>query len=192
MTQQETIKVMALIQEVYPRFMDGRNPNSTIALWGRMFEGEPYQIVETALMAFIAHDTKGFAPSIGQIKESIAQMREGEQMSEIEAWGLVRRALRNGIYGYHEEYAKLPEDIRATLGDAKILHEWAMMDPDTVESVIASNFQRSYRRKRSAIRETMKLPPTIRDFMGYIAKPMNGEAGALPAEIMQKLEALNG
>lgn len=164
---QETAKALALIQECYPRFMDGRTPETTVAIWAKMFPNEAYPLVEAAVMAFVATDVKGFPPSIGQVKEKLAQMQAEETLDEAGAWALVATALRNGIYGSAKEYAKLPAGIQRAVGSANQLRDWATMDMETINSVVCSNFMRNYRARAAHTRELQKLPDSVRQM--YIA-----------------------
>ena len=38
------------------------------------------------------------------------------QLSEAEAWAMVSKAARNGLYGAREEFEKLPEDVKQAIG----------------------------------------------------------------------------
>ena len=71
MNKAETAKAIAIIQEVYPHFMDGRKPAATLEIWTKLFASETYQEVEKAIFAFISADTRGYPPNIGQIKEKM-------------------------------------------------------------------------------------------------------------------------
>lgn len=175
MTAVETGKALAIIQALYPHFADGRDREVTTSLWHKMLADRPYPVVEAAIMAFAAQDVKGFPPSIGQVIEAMTRMQDASEMSEVEAWGTVMRALRNGLYGYQSEFDKLPERVRKTIGDPKQLREWALLDEQEVSTVIASNFMRSYRAKASAMREAAKLPEAIRSNL-----PGFERIGALP------------
>ena len=53
-------------------------------------------------------DTKGFPPTVGQIRANVAGRRTVDLMGEGRAWELVYKALQNGYYGAEEEYNKLP------------------------------------------------------------------------------------
>lgn len=159
---QETAKVLALIQECYPHFMDGRTPETTAVIWARMFPNEAYPLVESAVMAFVVTDVKGFPPSIGQVKEKLAQMRADETLDEAGAWALVSTALRNGIYGSTKEFAKLPVDVQRVVGSANQLRDWAMMDAEIINSVVCSNFMRNYRARAAYSRELQKLPDHVK------------------------------
>lgn len=163
MTNQETVKLLAAIQATYPNFQNGRDPKVTINVWQKCFEDEPYSEVSQALMSFIVSDTKGFAPVPGQIKERIAAMHEeAEGLTEVAAWALVSKAISNSIYNSVEEFNKLPQTVRNTIGNPAVLREWAFMDESEVYSVVSSNFMRSYRARKATEKETAKLPSSIR------------------------------
>ena len=166
MTPQETNKILALILEVYPKFGEGRDPKITSRLWSTLFADEPYEWVEKGFMAFVATDLKGFPPTPGAIKEKIAQLIGSEEPTELEAWGLVLKALSNGYYGAKEEFDKLPRDIQEIIGSPQQIREWAQLDSDEVNTVIASNFQRSYRARAESRRVNGLLPTSIRILIG--------------------------
>jgi hypothetical protein len=139
-----------------------------------MFDEEPYELVAAAVKAFISGDGKGFPPAIGQIKERIRQITEPEDMTEQEAWSYVTKALRNSTYGSEEEFAKLPPVIQAVVHDPGQLRQWARSPVDEVETVIASNFMRSFRAKQKATKEYIALPTSVKQLMitaGYRSEP---------------------
>lgn len=182
MDRDETVKLLGLVRAVYPSFHAGAaksDVEAVVAAWQMMFGEEPFPLVQAALKAFIASDVKGFPPAIGQIKEQLIRLGEGEagEMTETQAWALVQRALRNGIYGYRTEYAKLPETIQRCLGTPMMLHEWAQMDVDTVNSVVASNFMRSYRARAAHVREMRKLPPDVKALYAAVGDAFRLEGG---------------
>ncbi len=168
MTREDTIKILSVLRGAYPAFyrdITKQEAESTIALWEGMFDEEPYEIVAAAVKAFIAGDGKGFPPAIGQIKERIRQITQPEGMTEMEAWGYVAKALRNGYYGAQEEFDKLPPEVQAVVHDPGQLKQWSMSPSDEVETVIASNFMRSFRAKQKASKEYMALPTEVKRLM---------------------------
>lgn len=168
MTREETFKILAVLRGAYPAFyrdITKQEAESTIALWMSMFDEEPYELVGAAVKAFIAGDSKGFPPAIGQIKERIRQITQPEEMTEQEAWALVSKALRNSTYGSEEEFAKLPPEVQAVVHDPGQLRQWAMSPADEVETVIASNFMRSFRVKQKTTKEYMALPTEVKRLM---------------------------
>lgn len=179
MTREETIKVLAVLKAAYPAFYRGMKAdelNGIVNLWASQFEGDDYKTVGAAVQAHIATDTKGYPPHIGAIKEAIRKITQPDEMSEMEAWGYVASALRNSGYNSVTEFDKLPPVVRRIVGSPSQLREWAMMDSDTVQSVVQSNFMRSYRARAQHEREYLALPENVRELMAQLAGSM-----AIPA-----------
>lgn len=166
MNRTDAIKAMAVIRAAYPAYYGNaarEDIDAAVNLWTMMFEQEPAAEVLAAVKAFIASDVKGFPPHIGAVKEELCKLRRPDGgLCETEAWALVKRALRNGLYGYEKEYRALPEEIRRAVGGPRTLQDWAAMDEQTVDSVVASNFMRSYRARAQHVRELEKLPGDVR------------------------------
>lgn len=177
MTREDTIKILSVLRGAYPAFYRDttkQEAEATIALWQSMFNEEPCALVGAAVKAFISCDSKGFPPAIGQIKERIRQITTPEEMTEQEAWSYVSKALRNSTYGSVEEFAKLPPEVQAVVHDPGQLKQWAMADTDELETVIASNFMRSFRAKEKARKEYLALPTEVKQLMisaGYRSDP---------------------
>lgn len=168
MTREETLAIMGVLKAAYPNFYKGMGraeAEGIVELWSSMFDQEPAQLVAVAVKAHIANDKKGYPPHIGAIKEAIVKLQTPEEMTEQEAWGLVLKALRNGIYGAQKEFDALPPLIQRLVGSPSQLKEWAMMDGDAVNSVVASNFQRSYKVRSANERELLALPADVRGVM---------------------------
>lgn len=172
MTREETLTVLAVLKAAYPSFykdMKRDEAEQIVRLWTEMFADEPARLVASAVKAHIATDEKGFPPHIGAIKTAIRKLTQPDEMTEMEAWGLVRHAIGNGIYGAAKEFEKLPKLIQRIVGSPGQLREWAVMDEETLNSVVASNFQRSYRMRAESEREFMALPSEIRETVGKLA-----------------------
>lgn len=175
MTREETLDLLSVLKAAYPNFyrdMTRKDADHVIELWFEMFKDEPAGLVALAVKRHIATDTKGFPPHIGAIKDAIVKIQQPDEMTELEAWGLVQKALRNGYYGAQEEFDKLPPVVQRLVGSPNQLREWAQMDAETVSSVIASNFQRSYKARAANEREYLALPADVKGAMEQIAAGM--------------------
>lgn len=171
MNREETLAIMGVLKAAYPNYyrdMKRGDAEGVVELWHTMFADDPAQVVGMAVKAHIATDTKGFPPHIGAIKESIRKLTQPKEMTEQEAWALVRQATRNGIYGSQDEFDRLPPSIQKLVGSPNQLREWAMMDGETLNSVVASNFQRSYKVVAAREREMLTLPQNIRVLLDEI------------------------
>ena len=127
-----------------------------------MFADDRPDLVAAAVKSFVVTDTKGYPPHIGVIKDKMRLFTTPEAMTEQEAWGLVRKALSNSLYHSDEEYNALPRLIQSLVGSPSQLKEWALMDESTVQSVVASNFMRSYRARAKHQEEFDALPEDVK------------------------------
>jgi hypothetical protein len=175
MTVQEAGMVLAVLRAAYPssyRDLTEADAYATAKLWAEMFSDDSYAAVNAAVRAMIATRTVGYAPTIGEVKEKLYKITEGDKLSETEAWAMVAKACCNGYYGYQQEYNKLPPEVQKTVGKPEQLREWAQVDTDTLNTVIASNFQRSFRVIQAREKENAMLPPNIRQIVGKVADSM--------------------
>lgn len=168
MNKNETAQIITTMQLNYPDTFQNMSDQTLLGLvdfWQQMFSDEPAEVVRKAVKAYITTSTERFMPNVGQIKEQIRKLTSPEGMSETEAWSLVTAALRNSAYGWREEWAKLPEAVRKAVGNENTLREWAMIDSEELNTVIASNFMRSYRTIQKREEEWAKLPAGYREEM---------------------------
>ena len=159
MTDEGALSTQRAMMMAYPNYHPS-DIAGTAAFWSDQLRDYKDAEVAIALRAYILSDTSGFAPSIGQIVALIPRNQDG--MSELEAWGMVRKAIRNGNYGAEEEFAKLPDNVRAAVGSPGQIRQWAAVDMDDLETVAQSNFLRSYRAVVARERMAGKLPEKLR------------------------------
>lgn len=174
MDREETKEILKTITGVYPGFYrdtDRDGKTAAVDLWASIFAEEPFGLVAAALKAFIVSDIKGFAPVPGQIKEKIRLIMQPGELTEQEAWQLVHKAAQNSGYAENAqaEYEKLPGMVRSIVNPAQ-LREWALSDAGSIQTVVASNFMRSYRQRQKQAADYMALPFDVRQaiegFMG--------------------------
>ena len=175
MTEAETIDLLSVLKAAYPNFyrdMTRKDADQVISLWTDMFKDEPAGLVALAVKRHIATDTKGFPPHIGAIKDAIGKIQQPEEMTEIEAWNIVRKAIRSHPWDAKEQFEKLPPVLQRLVGSSSQLQEWGQMDADVVSSVVASNFQRSYKARAAHEREFLALPSEVKEAMLQISAGM--------------------
>ena len=182
MTPADVNKILTLIQTEYPHSfdkLDERQMALKAELWEKEFAADPLELVYTAVRMLFESGIQ-FAPNIGEIRKKMQMITAKEGMTEQEAWSLVSKATRNSAYHSIEEFNKLPPDVRQAIGSPEQLKAWAMMDAETVESVIASNFMRSFKVLSERKKEMALYPQALRD---TISKYQIGEGQkALPGK----------
>lgn len=175
MNQTETLKIMAVLRGAYPAFyrdMSRKEAESVVALWTEMFADVDAAIVAAAVKALIVTDDKGFPPHIGAVMAKVRQITQPAGMTAQEAWNLVAKAIRNSAYESREEYDRLPKEIQRLVGSPNQLRDWALMDSDTVHSVVASNFQRSFAVRQKSYNDFNALPRDVQAMIGTVAERM--------------------
>ena len=180
MQELEVIKLLSLLEAEYPlsfRNLTTESRALKIELWTKEFSEDNPKFVFAATR-LLMRDGREFAPTSGQIREKMQSLLEVETKNPQEAWALVSKACSNGYYGYKEEFEKLPEDIRRVIGRPEQLKEWAVMDSDVVQSVVASNFMRNYSASVKREKELARIPESIKTLISGISgktKEIEGE-----------------
>ena len=171
MTRAETIQIMGILQVAFPAYyrnISQADASAAVSLWTQMFP-EPGEVVAAAVKALIATRAEGYPPTVGAVKAKIYELSEPAGLTPEQAWALVEKACSNGVYGSVEEFAKLPPIVQRAVGSANRLKEWGNMDADTVKSVVASNFQRSFKIQQQRERDTAMIPPDVRKYLAAAA-----------------------
>lgn len=166
MTREETKRIIRIMCATYPNFKPN-DLSETVDAWSFMLEEYTYQEISLALKAYIATSTSGFAPSIGQLIEKVRSISCGNELSEMEAWALVSRAIQNGTRGAEEEFAKLPETVQKAVGSPSLIRQWATTNQQSIENVVQSNFMRTYRAELSRKREVQTMPKDVLKIMEH-------------------------
>lgn len=181
MDREQTRDLLSVLKANYPQSYKGwdrKQSETYIDLWAEAFKDDDAALVVGAVKSIIYSDTREFAPNIGQVKAMMHKLTNLDEMSEQEAWGHVVKAIRNGIYGSAEEFEKLPPICQRIVGSPEQIRTWAMMDSSEIHSVVASNFQRSYRGRAQYEKEMQAIPLEVKKTLGieHIANRMRLES----------------
>lgn len=181
MTREETVKIIRIMSDCYPNYKPS-NLSETVNVWQMMLNEYSYNQVSIALKAYVTSDTSGFAPSVGEIVAKIQLVSQPQELDGMAAWGLVSKALRNGTYGAVEEFNKLPPLVRQAVGMPDNLKNWATSDYQTIETVIQSNFLRTYETAVKRANEINRMPDNIKSLIEKT------NANSYKAQIEQKFQ----
>lgn len=174
MTRENTVDLIRSIVSLYPNWKP-ENLTETVNAWHWALEEYPAAIVKAALQIYIKTNNTGFAPSVSQIIGCMHKPSEVEQLSEGEAWNMVKRAIQDSAYHSEERFNELPPIIQRCVGSANMLFQWGQTDSDTVNTVIMSNFERTYRAVLSKQDFNNKVPEQISDIVKGLADKLSGE-----------------
>lgn len=166
MTEKEVRKLLAMTQAVYPNY----NPpdrEAAVNAWLMCLSEYDNNVVMAAFKAYMTTNTSGFAPAPGQLIEILQVLTQPSELNELEAWSIVRKALRNCSYNSEQEFAKLPTVVQKTVGTPQQLKIWAC-DSEFNENVVSSNFIKTYRTEVKRATELNKMPAEIRKLIEMV------------------------
>lgn len=159
-------------------------------VWFELLKDLPYEQANLAIQKYMTSEK--FPPTIADIRTKATEIvaPAEESMSELQAWALVQKALRNSGYNSEEEFAKLPEACQRAVGTAANLKEWALMDSDQVATIEQSHFIRNYRTSVQRMKEEARLPENVRMLIADMGKKHAAlmKKAADPQIEMQKIE----
>jgi hypothetical protein len=166
MTEKEVRQLLAMTQAVYPNY----NPPSreaAVNAWLMCLSEYDNNVVMAAFKAYMTTNTSGFAPAPGQLIEILQTLTQPSELNELEAWSIVRKALRNCGYNSEQEFAKLPTVVQKAVGTPQQLKIWAC-DSEFNENVVSSNFIKTYRTEVKRATELNKMPENVRKLIEMV------------------------
>lgn len=171
MTREEFSNLAKAMKAVYsdPKFIADTD---AIMVWYEFFKEDDYMVVQTAIKKYMANNE--FPPTIAGIRKNINEITNPDlSMTEGEAWSLVYRAICNSAYNAREEFDKLPPECQKAIGNPAMLKEWAGLDKEEVNTVIQSNFMRSFKVEKKRSQEMQMLPPSTRGVIQMLSDGMD-------------------
>ena len=170
MEREEFAVLVKAMKAVYsePTFIPDQD---AFNVWYELLSDISYELCGGAIKKYMS--TEKYPPRISDIRKLSLDLVSPEPITELAAWSLVRIAISNSSYHAQEEFEKLPEECQRAIGSARTLKEWAMLDTKTVETVIQSNFLRSYKVACKRVEENRQLPPAVKDIVNKLAGGMS-------------------
>lgn len=168
MTREDVQDLLMMVQAVYPNY---NPPSKTAAVnaWLMCLGEYDNKVVQLAFTTYMTTNTSGFPPVPGQLVEIMQVLTQPSELNELEAWSIVRKALRNCNYNSEQEFAKLPTIIQKTVGTPQQLRIWAS-DTEFNENVVSSNFIKTYRTEVKRAIELNKIPSDIKKVIEMVNK----------------------
>lgn len=133
-------------------------------VWYALLKDLAYEVAATAVQKYMT--TEKFPPTPADIRRIATQITSdtSKTPTEVEAWDMVRRACQTlDWYNPDKEFNKLPEVVRRAVGNPNNLKEWAMSDYGDFETVISSNFMRTYKAVSKVYMEEKQTQPSVRE-----------------------------
>ena len=172
MNEKQVLMILSILKANYGFWAKGLTNgdiDALVVLWLKQFEDYNPNVVANAVQAIIATDQSDYPPNIAKIKQMCNTLLNGNRMTEQEAWNYIKRALPNASVSSKTSWENFPKEVQE-LCTPRDLVQWACYtDEKQVDTVIASNFMRSYREKVSQNKQQELLPNSVkRSIIGIV------------------------
>lgn len=168
MEKEQVQAILSALKANYPNhFLNwtAKQSKDYLALWYDAFKDDPYELVASAVKSIMYTDTRDFAPNIGQVRAKMIELSNVNSIDAQEAWTLLKGAMRHSTEDAIRGYRSLPEEVQDFLGSEERgvaqLKEWAVMDLETLNTVVHSNFVKNWNVRAKHNREVKALPSSV-------------------------------
>lgn len=182
MKREEVIAILGIMKTAYPRFYANMSKNQaeeTIALWHEMFKSDNPLLVTNAVKKLITE--LEFPPTIADVKKSMYSITDRSE-SNIELWNIFFKAISNSGYNSVQEFEKLPDILKKFAGSPSQMRDYALMDRDTVNSVVKGQFLKHIDILKEREKENKMMLPEVRDLVKQLASGMGETTEVLSLE----------
>jgi len=161
MTREQTVDLVRSILGMYPNWKPD-NLTETVNAWHWALEEYPATAIKAALQIYVKTNNSGFAPAASQLIGAMNNVKHNQEITEGEAWMLVKKAISDSYYHAEERFSELPETVQKAVGSPSMLRQWGQCDTEDVNTVIMSNFQRAYKAELSKKEFNDNIPAEVK------------------------------
>ena len=172
MDKKQIAEILTILKVSFPNMYNNDIPvNDIINVWYVALKDYDFELIKMAVNSIII--TNKFPPTIADIVEKVNLITKPNQLTENEAWDMVYKAICNSAYNSAQEFKKLPSSVKRAVGSHEMLKSWSQLPTDEVQTVIQSNFMRSYKSASKQEKEHEMLPENVKKFTLELANKMD-------------------
>lgn len=182
-----------MLKAAYPQYYRGLNNTdleAVVRLWETLFKEDKYADVAIAVHTLITTRTDTFPPVIGEVKQALREVTRPDEMTAQSAWAEVMKCVKRGGYHAAEDWALLPDVIKAAISPEQI--KSMAMSEDFNESVEKSLFFRTWNTVTERKRVADTVPASIRAEIEKRKAAFSVAADTEPQKIETKAEKTEG
>lgn len=162
MQRREIVVILKKLKIAYPRFyadMSRDEAEDTIVLWTDMFAEDDANLVAMAVNNLIVN--LKYPPTIADVKEEMYKL-SNKEVAPIELWLVAKKMISSGLYMTQEEFDTYPNEVKSFFGGLSGLKDISIMDSETVNSVVQSNFLKQIKIIQEREKAEKKMLPEVK------------------------------
>lgn len=164
MTKEEVKKLLMVLEVTFSSFTVD-NPQQMVNAWHIFLQDYMADEILLGLKTYITTQGSAYAPSVSELIAMTRKPNELTQLEEVDAWSQVRKAIGRGIYHSKEDFDQFPEEVKKVVVRHEQLTEWAQLPSDEIDTVVRSNFRRSYEIMQKRTAEIAAMPKEVRQLI---------------------------
>lgn len=162
MEKNKIAEFLMVLKTFFPKFFTSLSVNemeNTMKAWNLILGDYSNEQIQAGLKFFLITNTKGFPPTPGEMIEAISKVSSpaDNMPTAEECWLKIKNAVSNSTYHSVEEYNNLPDICKKLIGSSSILQNYADISPEYLETVVKSNFLKSYQALAIKEKEAEKM-----------------------------------
>lgn len=181
MTKEEIRELLVLLRELYPQSFVHHTAEGTqliFQVWCETFKNENAKLVHAAVMKLIQNNKTNFAPTIGEIRETMYDLAGIRIMTAEEVWTTARQFWCNlgtrSAMEIEPRYKKLPEEVKRAFSIADMIQH-ADMDSNAVSQYEKPRFMKEYKNIEAQHKAKMMNGSITSNALTFNGKLMIGE-----------------
>lgn len=176
MNKSDIATIIGILKTAYPQYYKDRNSIiDTTELWFEMFAEDDLNLLKIAVKNYIANNSSGFPPTIGEIKNEMYRLTKTNEKTDVELWNELRGAIRNGIYYADQIFPRLSQELQLYLHNPAALKELAMTNIEDIDTVQKGIFLKQMPIIREREKQKAMMLPETRKFVGKLAEKLSIE-----------------
>lgn len=173
MNREKIIDILGILKIAYPRFyanMTKEEAEKTINLWCEIFKNDAPELVVIAVKKLITE--LQYPPTIADIKNTMYTLTDRTE-DNTDLWNRFLKSLKNSGYNSKTEYEKLPEIVQRFVGIPERLKDYALMDLDTINTVVKGQFLKQIESLKIRQKENAMLSEEARKIIQTLSNKMD-------------------
>ena len=162
MEKNKIAEFLMVLKTFFPKFfttLSVAEIENTMKAWNLILGDYSNEQIQAGLKFFLITNTKGFPPTPGEMIEAISKVSSpaDNTLTAEECWLKIQKAAKNSTYNSVEEFNNLPDICKKLVGSSCILQRYADMSTEELETVVKSNFLKSYQALSIKEKEAEKM-----------------------------------
>ena len=126
MNSRDMMVILDKARAFYPAFFEKKTDEALLEIaesWATLFARISTAVFANAFQATIL--SSKFFPTPSEVCEKLGATAKQAELTEQEAWGLVREAMKRGRSDNGAAWDSLPPQVQRAVGNAGVLRDWA-------------------------------------------------------------------